>query len=157
MDHLGKGDSLGQAVGDPLVDDPEDLVLDRLPQVAVHQEDFFPVLGQGQGHIGNGGGLPFPRDAGGEANVFQVLTGSCKLEVGPDGPVGFRNGRLRVIFHNEFYFFHNFLRRPAQNPSSSGCLWSPASGITPRTGSSRYCSTSAAVRIFRFSRVRAMV
>lgn len=42
MDHLGKGDSLGQAVGDPLVDDPEVLVLDRLPQVAVHQEDFFP-------------------------------------------------------------------------------------------------------------------
>ena len=48
MDYLGKGNPLGQAVGDSLVDDPEDLVLHRLPQVAVHQEDFFPVLGQGQ-------------------------------------------------------------------------------------------------------------
>ena len=156
MDHLGKGDSLGQAVGDPLVDDPEVLVLDRLPQVAVHQEDFFPVLGQGQGHIGNGGGFPFPRDAGGEADVFQVLTGSCKLEIGPDGPVGFRNGRLGVIFHNEFYFFHNFLRRPARSFFFRLFMVSRFRDH-PQDGQFQILFTSAAVRIFRFSRVRAMV
>ena len=159
VQHLGQGDALGQAVGDSLVDDAEDLVLHGLPQVAVHQQHLLAVLGHGEGQVGNGGALPFSGHAGREADELQGVPGLGELQVRADGPIGFRQRRFGVIGYDQLYFFHNFLRNPASKPCSSSFLPEAdlASGITPKTGSSRYCSTSAAVRIFRFSRVRAMV
>ena len=109
LHHFVKVFSHSDDIGKTDVSEAEDLMLHRFSHIAVNEEDFFPVLSHGDGHVGDGGGFPFAGGGGGEADVFQFFTGSGKLKVGADGAVGFRYGRAFVNFCNQLDVFVHFL------------------------------------------------